>query len=53
MDIVESFPGARAIVPQEDGASAKEYWLYHGQAIPKVNDTPPWPKKASPWDKAS
>lgn len=51
MDIVESFPGAWAIVPQEAGATRKEYWLYHGEAIPKVNDTPPWPAKESPWDK--
>ena len=52
MDIIESFPGAYARVPQEGGAPDKEYWLYHGQAIPKTNDTPPWPKQASPWDKA-
>jgi len=52
MDIIESFPGAYARVPQEGGAPGKEYWLYHGQAIPKANDTPPWPKQASPWDKA-
>ncbi|MBN2270857.1 MAG: hypothetical protein JXN61_09600 [Sedimentisphaerales bacterium] len=52
MDIVESFPGAWAIVPQEGGAPRKEYWLYHGKAIPKTNDNPPWPKQASPWDKA-
>jgi outer membrane protein assembly factor BamB len=52
MDIIESFPGAYARVPQDGGAPDKEYWLYHGQAIPKTNDTPPWPKQASPWDKA-
>jgi len=52
MDVIERFPGAWAIVPQADGATQKEYWLYHGQAIAKVNDTPPWPKRASPWDKA-
>ena len=52
MDIVESFPGASAIVPQDSGAPRKEYWLYHGQAIPKTNNTPPWPKRPSPWDKA-
>lgn len=52
MDIVEEFPGAWAIVPQSGGATRKEYWLYHGEAIEKVNDTPPWPKQASPWDKA-
>jgi hypothetical protein len=53
MDIIPSFPGARARVPQGGGAPPKEYWLYHGQAIPKVNDTPPWPWRASPWDKAA
>ncbi len=53
MDVVESFPGAWAIVPQEGGAPRKEYWLYHGQAIAKVNDTPPWPPKPSPWEKGS
>ena len=52
IDIVESFPGAWAIVYQEGGAPRKEYWLYHGEAIPKVNDTPPWPRMESPWDKA-
>ena len=52
MDIIENFPGAYARVPQESGAPDKEYWLYHGQATPKTNDTPPWPKQASPWDKA-
>ena len=30
-------------MPQEPAAPDKEYWLYHGQAIPKTNDTPPWP----------
>jgi len=53
IDIVERFPGAWAIVPQEGGAPRKEYWLYHGQAIPKTGDTPPWPPKESPWDKAA
>ena len=53
MDIIESFPGALVIVPQGGGSPNKEYWLYHGQAIPKVSDTPPWPKQASPWDKAA
>jgi len=52
MDIIEQFPGAWAIVPQGDGAPNKEYWLYHGEATPKVDDTPPWPKQTSPWDKA-
>ena len=47
MDIIESFPGAWAIVPQPKGGPRKEYWLYHGQAIEKVNDTPPWEKGAN------
>jgi len=52
MDILEQFPGAYARVPQGSGAPDKEYWLYHGEAIPKVNDTPPWLRQTSPWDKA-
>jgi len=52
MDIIERFPGALARVPQGEGAPDKEYWLYHGEAIPRTSGTPPWPKKASPWDKA-
>jgi hypothetical protein len=52
MDIIEQFPGAYARVPQGSGAPDKEYWLYHGEAIPKVNNKPPWPKQTSPWDKA-
>jgi len=51
MDIIERFPGAVARIPQ-DRAPFKEYWLYHGKAIPRVNDTPPWAKQVSPWDKA-
>ena len=53
MDIVESFPGAWAIVPEGQDQPRKEYWLYHGQAIPKTSDTPPWAPKESPWDKAA
>ena len=52
MDIIERFPSAFARIPQEGGASDKEYWLYHGQATPVTNGTPPWPNQASPWDKA-
>ena len=51
MDIIESFPSAYARVPQDNGPN-KEYWLYHGEAIPKVGDKPPWPKQNSPWAKA-
>ena len=52
MDIIEHFPGAFARIPQGGGAADKEYWLYHGEAILMTNSTPPWPGKASPWDKA-
>lgn len=52
MDVIEHFPGAAARIPHDGGASFKEFWLYHGEAIPRVNDTPPWTKKASPWDNA-
>jgi hypothetical protein len=52
IDIIEQFPGAYARVPEVSGTPDKEYWLYHGQAILKTNDTPPWPRKVSPWDKA-
>src|SRR6185503_16128010 len=51
MDIIERFPSAYARVPQDSGSN-KEYWLYHGEAIPMVNDKPPWPKQDSPWAKA-
>jgi hypothetical protein len=52
MDILPMIGGARAFVPQNEGQPNKEYWLYHGQATPKVDDNPPWPPAASPWDKA-
>lgn len=52
MDIIERFPGAYARVPQGEGAPDKECRLYHGRAIPMTNGTPPWPARASPWDKA-
>jgi hypothetical protein len=53
MDIIEQFPGAYARIPQGSGTPDKEFWLYHGEALPKVNDPPPWPRQASPWDKAA
>jgi len=52
MDILEDFPSGYARVPQESGPD-KEYWLHHGEAIPKTSDRPPWPKKDSPWSKAN
>ena len=53
MDIIEQFPGARARILQGGSLPAKEYWLYRGSAIPKVDDKPPWPPHPSPWDKAA
>ena len=53
IDIVESFPGAWAIVPQPRGEPRKEYWLYRGQAIEKTGDTPPWEPQDSPWEKGA
>jgi hypothetical protein len=53
IDIVESFPGAWAIVPQPGDEPRKEYWLYRGQAIEKTNDTPPWEPQESPWEKGA
>lgn len=50
--IVPVFPGARAVVRQGDRARRREYWLYHGEAIPKVDESAPWPAKASPWEEA-
>jgi hypothetical protein len=52
MDILEDFPGAYARLPQASGAPDQEYWLYHGAAIPKTGDAPPWPRRDSPWKKA-
>jgi hypothetical protein len=53
MEIIECFPGAWAQVPGFESASDRQYWLYHGQAIPKVDDSPPWPKRPSSWDKSA
>src|SRR5262245_39384451 len=52
MDILEEFPGAYARLPQAGGGPDKEYWLYHGAAIPKADGKPPWPRQDSPWAKA-
>jgi outer membrane protein assembly factor BamB len=49
MWIRQSYPGAWVMVQQGDDAPKQEYWLYHGRAIPKTNDTPPWPAKSPPW----
>lgn len=52
ISIVESFPGAWAIVPQGAGAPRREYWLYGGEAIPKTDNAPPWTEQPSPWETA-
>ena len=52
MDIIEHFPSAFARLPQGNGEPDKEYWLYHGQVFLMTNSEPPWPRQASPWDKA-
>jgi len=43
--------GARASVQSEPGAESKQFWLYHGEMIPKTNDKPPWTPFQSPWDR--
>ena len=52
IDIAQRFPGGFATVPGQDGGPPKQYWLWHGEAMPKTDDTPPWPKTESPWDRA-
>lgn len=52
MRIWSMFPGARCMVQKGDDAPQEEFWLWHGEAIPKKDNNPPWPKKESPWDKA-
>ena len=44
--------GARAMVQLEPGAEKTYYWLYHGEMLPKTDDTPPWTPFKSPWDLA-
>jgi len=53
IDIIERYPGSYARVPQDNDAPYKEYWLYHGRAVPKTDDTPPWSPEASLWKKSS
>lgn len=52
MYITEHYPGAR-LRAKSDGLMPadkfdQDYWLWHGEAIPKVDDNPPWPKTESP-----
>ena len=44
--------GAQASVTHEPGATTERVWLYHGEMIPKTDNTPPWTPFESPWDKA-
>jgi len=43
--------GARVSVKADPDAKYEYYWLYHGEAIPKKNNTPPWTPFKSPRDK--
>jgi hypothetical protein len=52
MDILEDFPSGFARLRQESGPE-KEFWLHHGEAIPRTNDRRPWTNKDSPWSKAA
>ena len=52
MRIWPMFPGARAMVQKGDDAPQEEFWLWHGEAIPKKDNNPPWPKMESPRDRA-
>ncbi len=51
MELKNRYPGTLAIIQHDDNAPKEEFWLWHGEAIPKKDDTPPWPKMQSPWDK--
>lgn len=42
MSISPRYGGAEAFVQQSDDGPRQQYWLYHGKAIPKEGDTPPW-----------
>ena len=52
-DRMRIFPmagGARAKIKRSADAEPEEYWLYHGKAIPKTSDQPPWTKIPMPSD---
>ncbi|UCD38681.1 MAG: hypothetical protein JSW54_04165, partial [Fidelibacterota bacterium] len=53
MNISPRYGGAIAYVQKSDEAPKEHYWLYHGKAIPKTGDQPPWPSLESPSDKAA
>ncbi|MFC1717756.1 hypothetical protein ACFL6S_29110 [Candidatus Poribacteria bacterium] len=52
MYVSAGYGGAQVYAQKGDDAPRKYYWLYHGKAIPKTDDMPPWPPQKSPSDKA-
>ncbi|MHB8898662.1 MAG: NHL repeat-containing protein [Thermoguttaceae bacterium] len=43
--------GARVSVTEAPGAPSQQFWLYHGQMIPKTDNNPPWTPFDTPEDK--
>ena len=52
MWVFQRYPGSWVMRKKDDNSPKEEFWLYHGEAIPKTSDTPPWPPKKSPMDEA-
>jgi len=44
--------GARVRIQKGPGGPTADYWLYHGEMIPKTDNNPPWKPFRSPWDDA-
>jgi len=44
--------GARVSVRYDPESAPQQFWLYHGEMIPKAGNDPPWTPFDSPWDKA-
>ena len=42
MAITSHYGGAEAFVQKGDDAPKEYFWLHHGKAIPKTDNTPPW-----------
>ena len=43
------YPGAWVMFKEDDASPVQEFWLYHGEAIPKTEGSaPPWEPKESP-----
>jgi len=53
MWVQPAYPGAIGWVKQSNDAPRRYYWLYHGRAIPKTGDKPPWKPAAPPLPKAA